>query len=157
VSVHTAPQVHTLHPGDVVCAGRGQTLQTLLGSCVAVILTDRQRTLGAMCHIVHAAQARSALRDSTAHAGPALRRMYTLLQARGIAAPHCQAYVFGGGNMFPAQYGPAHVGADNARAVLQALADAGIELLYNDTGGARYRRLRWTVGSSTPQVTAVAV
>jgi hypothetical protein len=45
--------VYLLHPGDVVCAERGDTLETLLGSCIAVLLSDRKRTIAAMCHIVH--------------------------------------------------------------------------------------------------------
>ena len=39
--------LHTLHPGDVVCAERGDRMETLLGSCVAVVLTDPRRTVGA--------------------------------------------------------------------------------------------------------------
>ena len=31
----------------------GDRMKTLLGSCVAVILTDQRRTVGTMCHIVH--------------------------------------------------------------------------------------------------------
>jgi chemotaxis protein CheD len=36
----TLDGVTTLHPGDVVLGLRGDRLQTLLGSCVAVVLTD---------------------------------------------------------------------------------------------------------------------
>ena len=59
---HDAPPVglvHVLHPGDVACGERGERFETLLGSCVAIVLTDPRRTIGAMCHIVHAMPARS--------------------------------------------------------------------------------------------------
>ena len=58
--------VHTLHPGDLAFATRGERLDTLLGSCVAIVLTDPRRTVGVMCHIVHA---RSAPRAAAQSAG----------------------------------------------------------------------------------------
>lgn len=60
--------VHTLHPGDVVCAERGDRLETLLGSCVAIVLTDPRRTIGAMCHIVHCSRALAGAPETSAYA-----------------------------------------------------------------------------------------
>jgi len=151
------PQVHTLHPGNVVCADAGETLETLLGSCIAVILTDPRRTLGVMSHIVHASPDSSPARDGTAHADSALRRMYALLMARGVVPRLCEAYVYGGGNMFPDLFPRRHIGASNSRTVLEALAAEGVKVLAQDIGGPTYRRLRWTVGPGLPQVTAVEV
>jgi len=151
------PQVHTLHPGNVVCADAGETLETLLGSCIAVILTDPRRTLGVMSHIVHASPDSSPAGDGTAHADSALRRMYALLMARGVVPRLCDAYVYGGGNMFPELFPRRHIGASNSSAVLEALAAEGVNVLARDIGGPTYRRLRWTVGPGLPQVTAVEV
>ena len=41
----------TLHPGEVALGERGDTLSTLLGSCVSIILTDPRRTVGVMSRI----------------------------------------------------------------------------------------------------------
>jgi chemotaxis protein CheD len=152
-----AGQVHVLHPGDVVCADRGDRLETLLGSCVAIVLTDPRRTVGAMCHIVHSKPALNSARSSAAHADVALTTMYLLLRSRGIEPRLCEAYVIGGGNMFPHIFRDSHVGDDNARWVLDALADEGVPVLFEDVGGTAYRRLAWTVGPDLPQVTAVPV
>jgi chemotaxis protein CheD len=149
--------VYILHPSDVVCANRGDRLETLLGSCVAIVLTDPQRTVGVMCHIVHSKPARDPTHASSAYANVALPRMYTLLRARGIEPLQCEAYVYGGGNMFPHIYTSAPVGDNNAQWALQALMHDGIPVLLHDLGGSSYRRLKWTVGPQTPQVTAVAV
>ena len=150
-------RVHILNPGDVSCADRGDRLETLLGSCVAIVLTDPRRTVGVMCHIVHAKPAIRAALKSGAHAGAALKSMYGLLRARGITPAHCQAYVYGGGNMFPAQFKHSHVGVDNAHWALDTLAGDDIQVLFHDVGGSAYRRLSWTVGTDAPQVTAVQV
>ncbi len=146
-----------LHPGDVACADAGGRLETLLGSCVAVILTDPRRTVGAMCHIVHA-QAHRHDRGDAHHAGPAIDAMCARLRARAIEPRLCAAYVYGGGNMFPGLAdASAHVGARNVAAVLARLASDGIRVVRRDTGGTAYRRLRWTVGPGEPEVVAVPV
>lgn len=149
--------VHHLHPGDVGCGGRGERFETLLGSCVAIILTDPRRTVGTMCHIVHAAPALGAQDDNTAHADAALASMYRLLRGRGIEPRLCEAYVYGGGNMFPALVRGRHVGDNNARWALEALAQDGLAVVGHDVGGQVYRRLGWTVGPRAPQVTTVDV
>lgn len=151
------PGVQVLHPGDVAWGGRGERLETLLGSCVAIVLTDPRRTVGVMCHILHSrSQGNGAVR-STAYADVALETMYELLVARGITPRFCEAYVYGGGNMFPGLIKQSSVGDDNARWALDALAVDGIRVLHQDLGGATYRRLGWTVGPGAPDVTAMQV
>lgn len=151
-------RTHLLHPGDVVVAGRGETLETLLGSCVALILTDPRRSVAAMCHVVHTgtAAAQPGARDTT-HGEVALAAMRTQLHAIGIEAQRCEAYVAGGGNMFPDLFRADHVGAQNARWALAAVARLGLPLLAQDLGGNRYRRLRWTVGPDLPEIRVVEV
>ncbi len=152
-----APRVFTLYPGDVAIGWRGDRLETLLGSCVAIVLTDPRRTLGAMCHIVHSKPAASAhaYTKASAHAEVALQTMAHLLQSHGIAASLCEASVFGGGNMFPDIVTGPSVGDANAQWAQQALALLGVRVLSVDVGGNVYRRLRWTVGPALPQVEAV--
>ncbi len=149
--------VHVLHPGDVVCAERGERLETLLGSCVAIVLTDQRRTVGVMCHIVHSRPASNAARAGAAHADVALAAMYGLLRARGLVPTQCEAYVYGGGNMFPGIFMQSHVGDDNAQWALATLAGDGVPVLLDDVGGNTYRRLAWTVGPERPQVIAVPI
>ncbi len=149
--------LQTLHPGDVACGARGDRYATLLGSCIAVVLTDPRRTVGAMCHIVHTTANPSGSRDA-AWGDAALNRMYALLRERGIAPQLCEAYVYGGGNMFPGLFGgDTHVGANNARWTLDALAQDGVRVLHSDVGGSTYRKLTWTVGPDAPQAVAVAI
>ena len=152
-----ADGVQVLHPGDVALAERGERLETLLGSCVAVVLTDPRRTVGAMCHIVHSKPPASGATVSAAYADVALERMYALLRSHGIEPRLCEAYVYGGGNMFPALFAQGHVGDDNAQWALEALAHDAVPVLFHDLGGNTYRRLSWVVGPELPQVTAVAV
>lgn len=146
-----------LNPGDVAIGTRDDRLETLLGSCIAIVLTDPRRTVGVMCHIVHARPAPATERGNGAFADVALEHMYTLLRARGITPSLCEAYVYGGGNMFPHVFRNTHVGECNATWALDALARAGIKVLRCDTGGQVYRRLGWTIGPAQPEVCAVTV
>jgi chemotaxis protein CheD len=149
--------VITLHPGDVMLAMRGDTMQTLLGSCVAVVLTDPRRTVGAMCHIVHPNLAPKSAGQHGAYANVALQMMTDLLQERGLVTSRCEAHVYGGGNMFPDLYPNSSIGDHNVQTVLQALDLAGVRVLSMDTGGATYRKLSWLVGTDLPQVVAVSL
>ncbi len=153
----TLAQPVVLHPGDVACGERGDRLETLLGSCVAIVLTDPRRTVGAMCHIVHARPPAGGAAASGAHGAEALARLQRLLVQRGITPRLCEAWVIGGGHMFPGLVHGPHVGATNVRWALDALAAEGIRVRRQDTGGHAYRRLAWTVGPGEPEVTAVPV
>jgi chemotaxis protein CheD len=144
----------TLHPGDVVLGERGDTLSTLLGSCVSIILTDPRRTVGVMSHVVHTSSGRVDT-DTTAFGEAAMRAMTQLLQGRGIQARLCEAFVFGGGNMFPQLQIDLTVGDNNIAWAMRALQIQGIKVLSVDVGGSAYRRLQWTVGSEAPRVVAV--
>lgn len=149
---------HVLHPGDVVRAEQGDRLETLLGSCIAVILTDPRRTTAVMSHIVHIGRPPTRGHADTRYGVVAFQCMYAMLRAVGIEPRLCQAFVAGGGNMFPAQYeeGP-HVGAHNVRWVLDTLESEGIRVLLCDVGGTTYRRMTWTVGVEAPEVKAVDI
>ena len=150
-------KVHTLHTGEVVCAERGDRLETLLGSCVAVILTDKARTVGAMCHIVHSQRAVHIKGSLTASADGAIDAIYRLLVGRALNPHLCCAFVYGGGNMFPGVVKHKHVGETNGKHVLKRLHADGVRVMLQDLGGNTYRRLSWTIGPAMPEVAAVKV
>jgi chemotaxis protein CheD len=143
---------HVLHPGDVVCVERGERVETLLGSCIAVVLTDARRSIAAVCHLVHAGDGATA-----AHGANAFETMDAMLNARGFNPRFCEAFVYGGGNMFPALARDGrHVGLNNARWTLGELAGRGTPVLARDVGGEGYRRLAWTVGPGAPEVVQIS-
>ena len=149
--------LHTLHPGDVRVVDRGERLETLLGSCVAIVMTDPRRTVGAMCHVVHSRPAIAEVRETAAWGEMALRTMYGGLLARGIVPALCEAWVYGGGHMFPERFSGPHVGQYNAQWALDTLQAEGIRVIDADLGGAHYRKLAWSVGAQPPQVVCVPV
>jgi chemotaxis protein CheD len=152
-----APSVATveLMPGDVTIGLAGEQFKTLLGSCVSVILTDPRRTVGTMCHIVHVGVPNAANRHNTAYGVVAMHEMFTRLRARAVNPRMCEAYVYGGGNMFPQLFREKHVGANNVEWVLHYLDAHDVRVLHQDVGGTGYRKVNWTVGQQHPEVETV--
>ena len=146
---------YDLMPGDVVQGQAGDQLKTLLGSCVAVILTDPRRTVATMCHIVHVGQPNAANTGNTAYGVCAMEDMFGRLRSIGVTHRFCHAYVFGGGNMFPKMFSAQHVGASNVDWVLNYLHDHHIAVVDHCLGGNGYRKVSWTVGSAEPVVEVV--
>lgn len=144
-----------LMPGDVAVGVAGDHFKTLLGSCVSILLTDPRRTVGAMCHIVYSGEPNADNQDNTAYASVAMQTVFARLAAMGISPTLCQAYVFGGGNMFPALFSRHHVGDANADWALAFLADNNIAVLEHDLGGNGYRKISWTIGAQEPVVETI--
>ncbi len=149
--------VHKLMPGDVVVAEHGEHLETLLGSCVSIIVTDPRRTIAAMCHMVHTGEAADHHEPATAWGEAALQAMADGLRQRGITLGLCEAFLFGGGNMFPTLDIPLTVGEDNAHWAIEAMDRLRIRVVQADLGGQVYRKVQWTVGPHAPTVQCVAI
>ena len=147
-----AAAVYELMPGDVVLGRTGDQLKTLLGSCVAVILTDPRRTVATMCHIVHVGRPNVANTGNTAYGVCAMEEMFDRLRGVGLTHRLCQAFVYGGGNMFARLVPGRHVGADNVEWVLDYLHAHHIAVIDHCLGGNGYRRVSWTVGPTEPVV-----
>lgn len=147
--------VFELMPGDVALGRKGDTLKTLLGSCVSVVLTDPRRTVGVMCHIVHVGHPNAANQANTAYGSVAMAEMTRRLFAIGFTPRSCEAYVVGGGNMFAQLVTHHHVGLNNIDWVMGYLAHHKIRVLREDFGGTGYRKLSWTVGPGDPTVETV--
>jgi chemotaxis protein CheD len=154
VAVKTSSPIE-LMPGAVALGLTGQAFKTLLGSCICAVLTDPRRTVAALSHIVYVGQPTAAKRDNPAYGAVAMERMFALLRARGVNPGLCEAYVFGGGNMFPQIFETRHVGRTNADWVMDYLHHHGIAVIAHDVGGTGYRKLTWSVGRDDPVVEIV--
>jgi chemotaxis protein CheD len=142
-------------PGAVALGQAGEAFKTLLGSCICAVLTDPRRTVAALSHIVYVGQPAAVHRNNPAYGAVAMDRMFGLLRGKGVNPTMCEAYVFGGGNMFPQIFETRHVGRTNAQWVLDFLQHQGIAVVAQDVGGTGYRKLSWTVGRDDPVVEIV--
>jgi chemotaxis protein CheD len=95
------------------------------------------------------------MRKNTAFGEVAMDDMFAKLRSVGVSPTLCDAYVFGGGNMFPAMFRAKHVGDSNVDWVLDYLHDHGIHIVDHCLGGNGYRKVSWTVGVGEPLIETV--
>lgn len=146
----------------------GEAFDLLPGAVAVELAGDRFRTLlGSLCqrdpdrpaaqhrrHVPHRARRRpdTANARNTAYGAPAMTELFARVQQLGINPVLCQAYVFGGSNMFPNVFQRAPRGGCEwplghgfpARA---QHAGAGQQPRRNG-----YRKISWTVGPREPVV-----
>lgn len=116
-------------------------IQTLLGSCVAVILYDRVARLGGLAHIV-LPDSRGATDQPGKFADTAIPAMLAELRQRSgqTIQPRLTAKLVGGATMFQTSQ-PVSIGASNREAVERILARLGIAIRGRDVGGDTGRRV----------------
>ena len=154
---HDTPQIFFLHPGDVAVGFTDDKFETLLGSCVSILLVSPCFNVAAICHYVHSsAPPRSRIRDAS-FASVAMRKMEHQLNHVGFNARLCRAYVFGGGNMFPGKNNMMDVGSMNVDWAFHYLERHKIPVFGSDIGNNYYRKLTWIVGPSDPLLAIQAV
>ena len=112
-----------------------------LGSCVAIALWDARSGVGGLAHILVPSPALA--RDTTNPAkfpSTAIPLLVEEMRRRG-ASQAITAKIAGGASMFASLLPPGaiNMGERNAVATRQALAEAGVHLVAEDTGGEHGR------------------
>jgi chemotaxis protein CheD len=116
-----------------------QRLWSILGSCVAVVLCDPRRHVGALGHVVlPSASGRSG--SPAKFADTAVPHMLQLLRELGVPRDGLVAKIAGGASMFGRSM-PMEVGENNVQSIAGALQRAGIRVAAKDVGGNKGRRV----------------
>jgi chemotaxis protein CheD len=135
------PPVVSVPIGRWAVAASPSRIQTLLGSCVAVVLYDRVGKFGALAHVV-LPDSRGAADHPGKYADTAIPAM--LAELKGRAGPtvgaRLTAKLVGGAAMF-ATSAPVSIGASNREAAERVLAALGIPVVGRDLGGDAGRRV----------------
>ena len=137
----------------------GDLLVTLgLGSCVAIVLHDRQARVGGLAHVLLPDPTLARDRENLAKfAATAVPMLADELAALGARAARLEARIVGGAKMFATLMVPGslNMGERNIRATREALAKAGIPLLGEAVGGDFGRSVRFNVGEGSTLVSSV--
>lgn len=157
VVVSRAPQQIEvlLQPGEYFVGDATHRIRTLLGSCVSVTLWSPLRRIGAMSHFLLATRGGGApLKPSVVacdarYGDEALGLMLSELARQKVNAAQCQAKIFGGGDMFPAQKlrNDMAIGRRNGEAARSLLQAHGIEVVSESLFGEGHRQIIFDVGS----------
>lgn len=127
-------------------------VHTLLGSCVALTLWDPRTRIGGMCHYLLPAPSRQVEQHEDGRYGTTVfARLLKALKREGVDPMHCEAKLFGGGNMLPSLHrqnedGSA-VGLRNIEIARVLLAQHKIALVAENCGGFGHRTVLFEVWS----------
>jgi two-component system chemotaxis response regulator CheB len=147
-----------LLPGEMAFVRDPAVLETLLGSCIAVILHDPQRGWGGMNHYM------VPMPTGTMHAGkvgataiPQLIQMATL---SGCLPSKLQATLVGGGAVIGHLGGASEVagidvGRRNILIAVESLQRAGVAIIRQEVGGTTGRRVSFDSKSGMVSVRAI--
>ena len=129
-----------------------------LGSCVAIMLHDRQACAGAMAHIL--LPSRSLARDTTNPARfpeTAVPLLVERLTTLGAEPRRLVAKLAGGASMFAQLMTPGTIqmGERNIVAAREALRQAGIPVTREAVGGGAGRSVRFHVADGRVEIRAV--
>ena len=108
-----------------------------LGSCVAIVIYDKQARVGGMAHILLPSEGLSRDKENRAKfPGTAVPLVLEEMKKLGARGPFT-AKIVGGSSMFGALLpsGGINMGERNVLSSRQALSDAGIPLAAQDVGG----------------------
>lgn len=131
-------RVYSVLPGDhLVLEEAGSAIVTLLGSCVAACIRDRNRGIGGLNHFLLPGDGGS---QSARYGAYAMEVLVNGILSAGGSRDALEAKVFGGGEVI-ASTGSGRVGAKNARFVREYLKSEGIPIRAEDLGGPSGRRV----------------
>jgi chemotaxis protein CheD len=137
----------------------GDLLVTLgLGSCVAIMLHDRQARVGGLAHVLLPEPALARDRGNSAKfAATAVPMLMEEMAALGARSGRLEARIVGGASMFATLMVPGslNMGERNIRASREALRKAGIPLLGEAVGGDHGRSVRFNVAEGSTLVSSV--
>lgn len=138
-------------------------LMTVLGSCVAVCLTDQATGLIGMNHFMLPAQREIGLPEisnadptnrSARYGSYAMELLINELLSQGAKKDRMLAWIFGGGQILTEL---TNVGMCNIQFAAQYLRQERIKLRGQDTGGIFARRLYWATQLSQPECRHIEV
>ena len=144
---------------EMVVARNPAIITTTVGSCIALCMYDSINRIGGMVHIVLPKKEdfdKKNLDPVQKYADTAVPALYSALISKGAKKECIKAKMAGGANMFPKFTHPIlKIGMDNANAVREKLAELGIPLVAEDTGGNHGRIIEFEVGSGTMKINTI--
>ena len=130
-----------VHVGQLFASTSPKLVSTILGSCVSVCLWDPEVRVGGLNHYLLPQCVTNGV-SSPRFGNVAIRELLAEVHRIGGARYRLQAKIFGGASIIDAfQTGSGSLGMQNVSLARRFLADAGIPIVNEDTGGTQGRKL----------------
>ena len=129
-----------LHSSQLYVARNESWIVTVLGSCVAVCLYDKQLRIGGMNHFMLPLWNGQGL-ESPRYGNIAIPKLLELLKKNGSSPDHLVAKVFGGAKILGDENSYFQVGEANVDFVFRSLNELNIPVRASSTGGSKGRKI----------------
>lgn len=137
---------------SVVDGESSHTIMTILGSCVSVCLWDRRGRAGGMNHYLLPRRGASG-ELSPRYGDVAIPALVRGLIALGVAHEDLRAKIFGGAHVVAGDHpGGNTLGDQNVEVAVELLQAEGVQILSEDVGGKRGRKLAFNTVDGTALV-----
>ena len=129
----------TVGMGEIMVAESPNLLRSVgIGSCIAVMLYDRDTTIGGLAHIMLPCVEEALNKDHPARfTDVAIGMMIDEMKRHGANIQDVRAKIFGGANMFPeiiSSDSTMNIGERNISAVREELEKQNIEIIAEEVG-----------------------
>jgi chemotaxis protein CheD len=141
---------------EIGYAADGGVLKTTLGSCVGVIVRDRDRRVAGLAHVM--LPRRLHPNDPAGKgADSAVPALLAGVESRGGRREALEAWLVGGACMFPVEDGGiASIGARNVEEARHRLAGLGVPVVYEEVGGSCGRTVTFEPATGSVSVRTLA-
>lgn len=134
---------HYLYPSALFAEKEAFIVDTILGSCVAVCLFDTKLKIGGINHYMLPLWNGNGL-ASPKFGNIATEKLIEKMLKNGASKVNMVAKVFGGANQMDSSM---NIGDRNIEIAKQTLAEHGIKVIAENTGGTVGRKLRYDTGT----------
>lgn len=140
---------------EIGYAHDGAALRTTLGSCVGIILRDRERGISGLAHVMLPSSLRPGDPPGK-YADSAVPALLAGVEARGARRAFLQAWLVGGARMFPVEDGLGAIGDRNVEEARRLLAAAGIPVVREEVGGSSGRTVTFEAATGKLEIRTLA-
>ncbi len=118
-------------------------LRTTLGSCVGIVLYDKTKKIGGLCHALLDEPPTGKIINRGKYARTAIEELIKELEKNGIQKKNLTAKIFGGASMFQNNSTNffQNIGERNVKVSREVLKNHNIPILYEDVGGHNGRTI----------------
>lgn len=129
-----------------------------VGSCVAIVLFDRESHIGGMAHVMLTSEKATSMQIAAhpfRYVEKAIPELMTHMLKAGAKKYALQAFLAGGAQMFSLYRDPSNaIGPQNIAMAQQVLASSGIPITKEETGGKSGRNVRFDCSTGAIMIDA---
>lgn len=139
-----ANKEYFLNPGELIFSRNEIVIKTVLGSCVAVTLHDKENKFGGMVHYLLPEAPQNS--ESTKYGNVAVQTLIRKFLASGSTVQNLEASIIGGAFIIFDEKEIFFIGDRNADIASQILKKTGIKIKSINTGGEHGKKVIFNTG-----------